>query len=305
MENEKTEKKCCAHLNQDILPSSKEEDKNLPIPPEGVFTNQRDVYNTRYIDSSDLPATKEEFEKKLDATLEHFRSEKVKGVFLEMNIDQCSFIIVAKEKGFTFHHTNGNYLTMQTWLREGKSRLPAYASHYVGVGGLTIDFEKGKVLVIKEKSGNDTSHWKMPGGLADEGEFIGDAATREVWEETGINTKFLGIVSLREKKPYIFGRSDIYFICLLQALSHEIKECPFEVETCKWIDIDEWMNHDFKVETQKRACEMAFTMIKEFRESAEGGNHLSSILTTFQVGSDAPTLSRNCLLHVHPHFSFS
>lgn len=71
-----------------------------------------------------------------------------------------------------------------------KNRLPGYSTHYVGVGGLVLDFEAGKLLVIKEKNGHDVNGWKVPGGLVDSGEYLADAVEREVIEETGKFSKF-------------------------------------------------------------------------------------------------------------------
>jgi ADP-ribose pyrophosphatase YjhB (NUDIX family) len=38
----------------------------------------------------------------------------------------------------------------------------------------------------------------MPGGLLETGEGIQDAVNREVWEETGVKTKFTSILGFRE-----------------------------------------------------------------------------------------------------------
>jgi len=44
--------------------------------------------------------------------------------------------------------------------------------------------------------------WKLPGGLVETGESIQEAAIREVWEETGIKTKFVSILGFRELLRY-------------------------------------------------------------------------------------------------------
>jgi ADP-ribose pyrophosphatase YjhB (NUDIX family) len=256
------------------------------------------VYNTRYIVSKDLPASTEEFESRMTKTLAKFRVEKVKGVYLELGLNQVGLIEVAAKNGFTFHHTLDNFLTMQAWMPTGKNRLPAYATHYVGVGGLTIDFKTGQVLVIKEKQGNDTFSWKIPGGLVDVGEYVGEAAVREVREETGIESEFKGVVTLREKKNYNFGRNDIYFICLLEPLTALIDMCQVEVSKCKWIPIEEWKQQEFLVETQKLVCEIADDLITAYKTKTDSQPHLPNILYSREVTINLPTMKANHLMYV-------
>lgn len=57
----------------------------------------------------------------------------------------------------------------------------------------------------------------MPGGLVETGESIQDAVMREVFEETGVKTKFSSILGFRELLGYKFGQADLYFVCMLTA----------------------------------------------------------------------------------------
>jgi ADP-ribose pyrophosphatase YjhB (NUDIX family) len=286
-----------------MLPSQPEKGDNLPGLSGGILVNTRDVYNSRYILSKDLPASAEIFESQLTATLAQFREEKVKGVFLELDISQVSLISVAAKHGFTFHHTLDDLLTMQAWIPSGKNRLPAYATHYVGVGGLTIDFKTGQVLVIKEKQGNDTFSWKIPGGLVDSGEYVGEAAVREVREETGIESEFKGVITLREKKNYNFGRNDIYFICLLEPLNTTIDMCQVEVAKCKWISIEEWKQQEFLVETQKLICDIADDLIAAYKNKSDAQTHLPNVLYSREVSINLPTLKANHVMYVPSQYT--
>ena len=79
--------------------------------------------------------------------------------------------------------------------------------------------------------------WKFPGGLVDQGETIEKAAIREVWEETGINADYIGILGLREQLNFRFGQGDLYFTCLMQAKDAQINKCDVELFDAQWIPI--------------------------------------------------------------------
>lgn len=69
------------------------------------------------------------------------------------------------------------------------------------------------------------------------GEEIGEAAQREVLEETGIKTEFLSLLSVRHLPSAVFGCSDLYFVVRLKPLSSEITKQDDEVEDCQWMDV--------------------------------------------------------------------
>eukprot|EP01052_Picozoa_sp_SAG31_P000394 SAG31_NODE_12_length_38498_cov_21.161671_10_plen_93_part_00 len=60
---------------------------------------------------------------------------------------------------------------------------------------------------------------KLTGGLANLGEDIGECASREVLEETGIETSFGSLVAFRHRhNEGIGGRSNMYFVVSCCAL---------------------------------------------------------------------------------------
>lgn len=85
--------------------------------------------------------------------------------------------------------------------------------------------------------------WKFPGGAANLAEDISQTAVREVFEETGIKTKFCSVIGFRQQHNYPngFGRSDLYVVCRLEPLNYEINACKDEVRDCQWIDIDKML----------------------------------------------------------------
>jgi len=48
------------------------------------------------------------------------------------------------------------------------------------------------------------------------GESLHTAVVREVKEETGVTAEFVGVINFRQMHPHLFGKSDIYFVCLLR-----------------------------------------------------------------------------------------
>jgi len=59
---------------------------------------------------------------------------------------------------------------------------------------------------------------EIPGGLAELGEHLDEAAVREVKEETGINVRFKNVLSMRHTHGVQFNRSDLYFVCLMEPI---------------------------------------------------------------------------------------
>lgn len=238
-----------------------------------ILKNEIDVYNSRYVDQSAVEENLTNFESILDNTLSHFSESKVKGFFITISLKSHSHLFsLLSNKNFVFHNAEGDKATLVSWLpKNRKNRLPGFSTHYVGVGGLVIDFETKKVLVIKEKNGHDTKGWKIPGGLIDLGEYIPEAVEREVKEETGIDAEFCGIVGLREKTPYHFGRNDIYFFCLLKPSSQVITQCQDEIQNSIWIDVEELCEFEHRVQTQRRIAKIAKRIIEKVEAGADIG----------------------------------
>ena len=80
--------------------------------------------------------------------------------------------------------------------------------------------------------------WKLPGGLVENGESIEQAVIREVWEETGVKTKFVSILGFRELLKYQWGQQDLYFVCLLEPENENEEidiQMPDEIAKADWI----------------------------------------------------------------------
>ena len=110
-----------------------------------------------------------------------------------------------------------------------------------------------RVLLIKEKFWfRDTPpQWKFPGGLVDRDEPLDKAAIREVFEETGIQTSFEGILGMREiPTGFRHQTADLYFPCLLKVSDiskTEIAMQEQELQACEWIEMKDLKDVQFYV----------------------------------------------------------
>ena len=67
---------------------------------------------------------------------------------------------------------------------------------------------------------------------------------REVYEETGVETKFEAVICWRHWHGYRYGKSDIYFICRLSPLTEAIDLDEWEIEECLWMPVQEYLQHE-------------------------------------------------------------
>ena len=95
---------------------------------------------------------------------------------------------------------------------------------------------------------------------------------REVLEETGIETEFVSLICFRQLLNFRFGRSDLYFVCLLKPLSTEIKMDPKELQDAKWMDVSGKLNENWSSSRFNKGYD-----IYEIRNSAPYFSFLVSI----------------------------
>lgn len=137
--------------------------------------------------------------------------------------------------GFQFHRAEGECAMLFRWLPDTECKVPPFATHHCGVGAVAL--HNDDILVVREKG--RYNQWKLPGGLIDLGEDIGDAVAREVREETGVISEFRSVIAIRHSHNIQFGRSDMYWICRVEALSTDIV-IDDEIADATWMPLEEF-----------------------------------------------------------------
>ena len=211
-----------------------------------VLPHRLDRYNGVIIESQYIPDSKDGFLLLLRSSLSAWQSQGRRGVWLKLPIEKAEYIPLAVEEGFIFHHAEKNFIMMTTWLSEEENRMPAGATHHVGVGCVVVSPDN-KMLLVQERSGplKDTGVWKIPTGYVDPGEDIPAAACREVLEETGIEAEYVGVLCFRQAHNMLFGKSDLFFICVLKPKSSTITHQPSEIVACEWHEPSVYLEQPF------------------------------------------------------------
>lgn len=81
--------------------------------------------------------------------MKHFKDLGFRAVWLKVPKQQMQKAAIATTNyNFDFHHAKSEYLMLNKWLDKGPSRLPGYATHYIGVGGMVMNKERTKLLCI-------------------------------------------------------------------------------------------------------------------------------------------------------------
>nr|GMD38565.1 nudix hydrolase 2-like [Ipomoea batatas] len=159
----------------------------------------------------------------------------------EWSMDSGDFVTVLRaslsewrhQEGFWFHHAEATYLMLVYWIPNTPHTIPSNASHRVGIGAFVIN-QTGQLLVVQENNGKFKGKgvWKFPTGVVEQ-----------------IDTEFVEILAFRQSHNSFFGKSDLFFVCMLRPLSLTINKQDSEIEKAQWMGIEEYAAQPF---VQKR-----------------------------------------------------
>lgn len=131
------------------------------------------------------------------------------------------------------------------------------------VGSVVVIKDETPYILINKRGKNSADFqglWNLPCGYLDYNETTGEAITREVWEECGVNLRDLKdktTVDFMEqpwdtsssptenRQNVTFHHGLIAHVDELPSTSLEYNEKPDEVEEAKWIPLDEYKNYEY------------------------------------------------------------
>jgi 8-oxo-dGTP pyrophosphatase MutT (NUDIX family) len=204
----------------------------------------RNPYGGVFIAAGELPPDRASFRDAMQHALPAWTQEGLKLAWVEIPARRGELMPIAVELGFGLHHCGEHNVVLVRRLAEG-AHIPDACTHSIGAGGLVLS-DDDELLVVLEKRDRieRPHHLKLPGGMLERGEHLAGGAMREVFEETGIRTRFRGLLGMRHSHRGQFGTSNIYAVCRLDPLNHDIRLDGDEIEKALWIPVDEYLARD-------------------------------------------------------------
>ena len=223
--------------------------------PIHEFQIEIDDFGGVIIDQASLPNDTGDFEHSLKQALIEWKCQNLKLVWLRLPIEKSDLIPIAVKLGFSFHHCRGDYIMLTGGLQED-AFIPPYASHFIGVGGVVLSEQKELLVVLEKYNGKKSPHnYKLPGGLVEVGEAVSEGVVREVFEETGVKTRFESLVGFTHQAVWRFEKSAFYLVCRLYPLTKNIIIDEKEIAEAFWIPVDQYLAHPEVQAFNKRIVE--------------------------------------------------
>lgn len=204
----------------------------------------RNKYDGVFVASNALPESKEVFERLLEESISEWCNQGIKLVWLQIPAQRCELIQSALNNGFEFHHCLASELMLTKRLITN-AYVPSFSTHTIGVGAVVLS-DRQEILTVLERLDlvARPQYYKLPGGMLERGEHMSEGVVREVYEETGIQCEFQGLLSFRHHHRGQFGTSNIYAVCLLKPLTFDICIDEVEIGKAMWISVDQYLASD-------------------------------------------------------------
>lgn len=208
-----------------------------------VIEGERNRFHGVEVGPEALPDAVDGFKERLDHSIRTWQAEDLQVAWFNVPLSRAFLVPALVDAGSVFHHSTTEYLMLTLRLVED-AFVPLYATHYIGAGGVVIN-EKNELLVVCERfRGGRAPYYKLPGGALLPEEHLAEGVVREVFEETGVPTRFDGLVCFRHWHGYRYDKSDIYFVCRLRPLHQIIKMQATEIEACFWMPVETYMGSE-------------------------------------------------------------
>jgi 8-oxo-dGTP diphosphatase len=206
-----------------------------------LLKGERNRYDGIQVDATALPESAEVFAERLSASVDEWLRSGVKLVWLRIPSAQAALIAPALAHGFEFHHCHPTEVMLIRRL-VAEAHLPLSSTHSIGVGAVVLNERRELLTVLERGDAVARPHnVKLPGGMLERGEHMADGVVREVLEETGIHAQFQGLISFRHHHRGQFGESNIYAVCRLRPLTHEIHIDETEIAQAMWIPVEQYL----------------------------------------------------------------
>uniref|UniRef100_D3TNH0 Putative nudix hydrolase FGF-2 n=1 Tax=Glossina morsitans morsitans TaxID=37546 RepID=D3TNH0_GLOMM len=210
--------------------------------PSGVFKGILDRFQGITVESEHEYNATDDFPEKLKRSLDHWQRKQNRAIWFKVSEKHSNWIPALTKNGFQFHHARDGYLTLVRWLPENEYKnLPPCAHTMLGVGGLVVNKEREEILVVSDRYALIPNSWKLPGGFIEPKENLVESGIREVHEETGIETEYETMISIRHSHGGLFDTSDLYFVMALTPKNFNIKRDEREISKAKWMPFEEYL----------------------------------------------------------------
>ena len=178
---------------------------------------------------------------RLDSSFEKHTAVMWLNVPVEMS--DVLAVLLTMEPKFIVHHANRYRFMLVCANRPQTAQIPSYGTHYVKVECIVVERNTNRVLAVRERLDTASKSVKFVTGSAEAGEFIADAAMREVLEETRVKATFFCLAGCGNRLRTRFDRDEIIVGCLLFADEGQHPSPDgSEVREAQWMDVTEFSN---------------------------------------------------------------